>query len=372
MLVTKEYLNMKNLSAKYIMGALFVGLCTFAGCGDDSTSAVPVAPQTGAVSSSSVAQQPENPPVDNKLSSSEGLPVSSPLSATSSATAPVGPDTPASSSAVVPASSAVTPPVNNGAFTFATTPGALALAPDADGFYDMGDVYKAVPKTSKIAFVIRHSKREKNNLGTESSLTPIGIQMAQTLGAKLVSDESFYYASTNFLRTRATCENIAAGRGETAEVVTWDGINGSYFLTVPSDTLDALVSKRGGNPKFIAQYAYGVPYSNAIVAATIPSYFYEFFGRGNQFINEVVVANMPAWKRVSILVSHDMLVEPLIVFVSNRTINLKVYETPYRWVNYLSGIAVIVDEAGAVTALPVRGDEVGWMIPKDEVDESVQ
>jgi hypothetical protein len=25
-----------------------------------------------------------------------------------------------------------------------------------------------------------------------------------------------------------------------------------------------------------------------------------------------------------------------------------------------------------VTALPVRGDEVGWMIPKDEVDESVQ
>ena len=371
MLVTKEYLNMKNLSAKYIMGALFVGLCTFAGCGDDSTSAVPVAPQTGAVSSSSVAQQPENPPVDNKLSSSESLPVSSPLSATSSATGPDEPNTLASSSATVPASSAVTPPVNNGTFTFATTPGALALTPDADGFYDIGDVYKAVPKTSKIAFVIRHSKREKNNLGTESSLTPIGIQMAQTLGAKLVSDESFYYASTNFLRTRATCENIATGRGETAEVVTWDGINGSYFLTVPSDTLDALVSKRGGNPKYIAMYSYGADYPAAI-APVISTYFYDFFPRGNQFLSEVIVANMPNWKRVSFLASHDMLVEPLVAFVSNRTINLKVYETPYRWVNYLSGIAVIVDEAGAVTALPVRGDEVGWMIPKDEVDESVQ
>jgi broad specificity phosphatase PhoE len=260
----------------------------------------------------------------------------------------------------------------NGPFTFATTPGALALSPDADGFYDMGDVYKAVPKTSKIAFVIRHSKRQKNNLGTESTLTPIGITMAKTLGEKLVGDESFYYASTNFLRTRATCENIAAGRGETAEVVTWDGINGGYFLTVPSDSLDALVSKKGGNPKFIAQYSYGVPFSYAAtIGATLSTYFYDLYPRGNQFVNEVIVANMPSWKRVSVLVSHDMLVEPLIVFVSNRTINLKAYESPFHWVNYLSGIAVIVDEAGAVTALPVRGDAVGWMIPSQEVDEGV-
>ena len=352
------------------MGALLVGLCTFAGCGDDSSSAIPVAPNTGTVSSSSVNQQ--NQPIDNPVSSSESAPVSTPSSATSnvtsSATVP-GPDNPTSSSAtVVPASSAAQP---NGTFTFATTPGTLALAPDADGFYDMGDVYKAVPKTSKIAFVIRHSKREKNNLGTESSLTPIGIQMAQTLGAKLVGDEPFYYSSTNFLRTRATCENIAAGRGETGiEVVTWDGINGSYFLTVPSDTLDALVSKKGGNPKFIAMYSYGADYPAAL-APTLSTYFHDFFPRGTQFLSEVIVPNMPNWKRVSILVSHDMLVEPLIAFVSNRTINLKVFENPFRWVNYLSGIAVIVDEAGAVTALPVRGDEVGWMVPRDEVDESV-
>ena len=254
-------------------------------------------------------------------------------------------------------------------FTFATTPGSLPLVADEDGFYDMGDVYKAVPKTSKIAFVIRHSKRQKST-GTESQLTPIGIQMAQDLGKKLASDETFYYASTDFIRTRETCKNIATGRGETgASVVTWDGINGGYFLTVPSDTLDALVSSRGGNPKYIAQYAYGVPFSGSYVAERIPAYFYDLFERGNQFVNEVVVANMPTWKRVSILVSHDMLVEPLVVFVSNRTINLKIYESPFRWVNYLSGIAVIVDETGAVTVLPVRGDEYGWMVPRDEVDE---
>ncbi len=194
--------------------------------------------------------------------------------------------------------------------------------------------------------------------------------MAQTLGTKLVGDESFYYASTDFVRTRETCSNIAIGRGEAdAKVVTWDAINGGYFLTVPSDTLDALVSKVGGNPKYIAQYAYGAPFSN--FADVLPSYFYDLFERGNQFVSEVVVANMSNWNRVSVLVTHDMLIEPLIAFVSNRTIDLRVYEGNFRWVNYLSGVAVIVDEANKVTVLPVRGDEVGWMTFRDEVDEGV-
>ena len=64
--------------------------------------------------------------------------------------------------------------------------------------------------------------------------------MAQTLGTKLASEEAFYYSSTDFLRTRETCKNIAIGRGEgEVEVVTWDGIDGGYFLTVPSDTLES-------------------------------------------------------------------------------------------------------------------------------------
>ncbi|WP_290763198.1 histidine phosphatase family protein [Fibrobacter sp. UBA4297] len=358
---------MKNISAKYLVSALFVGLM-FAGCGDDSTSTFPAAPNTGAVSSSSV-DQPQSQPGDAQSSSSENI-ASNPVSS-SSVLAELG----SSSSSVetsTPASSAGEIPPGTEFYTFETTPGVLALAPDDDGFYDAGDVYKAVPKTSKIAFVLRHSKRSKNNTGKESQLTPIGVQMAQTLGTKLAGDETFYYASTDFVRTRATCENIATGRGEAdVNVATWDGINGSYFLTVPSDTLDALVAKRGGNPRYIAQYAYGVPYTNAAVAAVIPAYFHDFFQRGNQFINEVIVANMPSWKRVSVLVSHDMLVAPLIILVSKRTVDLKIYETANHWVNYLSGIAVIVDEAGVVTALPVRGDSVGWMIPREEVDEGV-
>ena len=336
---------------KFLSAACIAGfLISATACGDDSSEGSPVSPESTDVSASSASQ--DNP--ESSISQDE-------------------PGSSASQEQQVPPQVCLEA-MQGELIHFNTDPAkaSLALAPDVDGFYDMGDVYKAVPKTSKVAFVIRHSKRQKN-LGKESQLTPIGVQMAQTLGSKLVSDESFYYASTDFVRTRETCNNIAIGRGETdAEVVTWDGINGGYFLTVPSDTLDALVSTRGGNQKYIAQYAYDEIMAAPSFEDQLKSYFQDFFPRANQFVNEVILENMPRWKRVSILVSHDMLVEPLIVFASNRTIDLKIYQPDYRWVNYLSGIAVINDEAGCVTVLPVRGDSVGWMINTQEIDESVQ
>lgn len=316
-----------------------LALACFMGCSDDSSSpskASAEVPTSSAVPTSSV-----------EPASSGSVPETPVVTESSSATAPV-----------TPVASA----------DFATT--LAGAAPDADGFYDIGDVYKAAPATSKIAFVIRHSKREKNNLGQESTLTPIGIEMAQAAGAKLAGgDETFYYTSTDFVRTKETCRNIAIGRGEAEpEIHVWDGINGGYFLTVPTDTLDALMSKRGGSSRYIAQWAYGDPMSNNYVAQHSVGYFYDLFERGKQFIDEVVVANMPNWKRVSILATHDLLVLPLIVYVSNRTIDLKIYDSG-KWVNYLSGIAVIIDESGALTVLPIRGADTGYMIARDEVVE---
>lgn len=337
-------MNLKGLKKWSAVLCGTLALACFMGCGDDSSSpskASAEVPTSSTNPTSSVVPTSSNDPALSS-SASETPAVTETSSATSE----------------IPVASA----------GFATT--LAGATPDADGFYDIGDVYKAAPATSKIAFVIRHSKREKNNLGQESTLTPIGIQMAQAAGAKLAGgDESFYYAATDFIRTKETCRNIAVGRGEAnPEINVWDGINGGYFFTVPTDTLDALMSSRGGSSRYISQWAYGDALSNKYVADHSVGYFYDLNERGKQFIDEVVVANMPNWKRVSVLATHDLLVEPLIIFVSNRTVDLKIYDSG-KWVNYLSGIAVIVDEAGAVTALPVRGDEVGWMIPRDEIVE---
>ena len=143
-------------------------------------------------------------------------------------------------------------------------------------------------------------------------------------------------------------------------MVTWEGINGGYFLKVPSDTMDAFVRNRGGSWKFISSWAYDDPNPSRFTKDKIPEYLYELMPRGDQFVNEVILANLPNWKRVNVLISHDLLIEPLVAYASNRTVDLKFYESG-KWANYLSGMAVVVDEANLVTLLPVRGIELGYM-----------
>lgn len=240
-----------------------------------------------------------------------------------------------------------------------TTERSLSVVADSNGFFDVADIYKAAPSSYKIAFVLRHAERE-SGLGQESPLTEVGVQQAIDLGKKLAGgDESFYYASTDFIRTRETCNNIAKGRGETGSVTETqaDLLNGSYFLTVSSDSLDAFALKKGGGWKIISAYAYGEDY----YAEQMKPLFYDFFERGNQFIMENIVANMNQWKRVSVLVTHDILIEPLVVYASNRTVDVNYYKSR-RWVNYMTGIAVVLNGNSQVELYPVRGTEIGFMM----------
>ncbi len=320
---------MKSL---FLSFASAIALSAFmAGCSDSSSSPSPVSPDSAASSDPTGSNASQNP---------EGTPSSNP---SGTDTQPGG-DSPSASLVAYN-----TDPAKAG----------LSITADADGFYDIGDIYKAVPAESKIVFILRHGERE-SGLGQESPLTQVGVQQGLDAGKKLAGgDASFYYASTDFVRTKETAQNIAKGRGETAEVVTWDGINGGYFLTVSSDSLDALVSKRGGSFKYVSQWAYGVEFSNPyLVEHGLADCFYDLFERGNQYIREVILANLPNWKRVNVLISHDLLLEPMVVYVSARSIDLKTYES-YRWINYVAGIAVIQDAAGQVTLLPARGTDSG-------------
>ena len=349
--------NTKKLGL--VLGAISFALLS-AGCGGDSSSASPENAED--IPASSDAQT--TPGV-----SSATVPASSGATVTSSATVVDN----SSSSTVVPESSATAedgpfvdpatstyvPPTNPEELLYTIDP-TLEVTPDSNGFYYVADIYKALPATSKVVFVLRHSERGASE-GQESQLTENGVQMAQKLGADMVSDESFFYASTDFIRTRETCNNIAIGRGETGyHTYTWSGINGGYFVKVPTDELDTLLKKRGGSWKNLSQWAYGEPISNRFVANVIDDFMYDLFERGHRFVNEVVLLNLPGWKRVNFLVSHDILLEALTVYATNRQIDLKFYEGG-KWINYMAGIAVVVNEAGAVSLFPVRGADLGWM-----------
>ena len=363
-------MNMKKLMARHAFSMICAAFITvvIAGCGDESSDSTPTAPVTQIPTSSAVVNLssttvPESSASVDECVADPALPQcvsqdpEGPVPG-SSATDPNLPDpvTPLDSPVVIDPTGVV---INRD--VAAAIPG---LLPDTDGFYDIADIYKAVPASSKIVFVLRHAERE-SGLGKESPLTAVGVQQALDAGAKLAGgDESFYYTSTDFLRTRTTAEKMAEGRGETAEVVAWNGIDGGYFLTVPTDTLDELVSKRGGSLKYVSQWAYGEPFTNKyVIEHGIATYFYDLFERGNQFVSEVILANLPNWKRVNILISHDLLVEPLAVYASNRTVNLRSYDL--RWINYVAGMAAVVDSNGVVTVMAARGTDVGWLNPRD-------
>jgi broad specificity phosphatase PhoE len=370
--IEETYMNMKKLIARKafpVVSAVFFAAVAI-GCGDDSSKSSPAAPDDQVPGSS--ASVDTTTPTDQTISSaSDSDSAANP--GTDPATNPDAGSNPNDSSntetqnpGTDPGSSTVIDnPVAQSAINRDPAVAGLTLAADTNGFYDVGDIYKAVPAESKIVFVLRHAERE-SGLGKESPLTEVGVQQALDVGAKLASDESFYFGSTDFLRTRTTAENIAKGHGEASVTVdTLSIINGGYFLTVPSDTLDALVSKRGGNFLYVSQWAYGVPFTNNYaVQHGVATYFYDLFERGDQFINEVILANLPNWKRVSVLITHDLLTEPLAVYASNRMVDLKTYES-YRWINYVAGIAVVINANGLVTVLPARGVDVGFLNTKD-------
>ena len=367
-------MNMKKLIARkafpVVSAVLFAAIAI--GCGDDSSSS-PTTPNDQVPGSS--ASVDTTTPTDQTISSAAAdICVTDPNNAACASTDP-GAQVPESSAAGSVDQPIDNPLVENPVDSPAVAPVAtsfnrdpalanLSITPDTSGFYDVGDIYKAVPADGKIVFVLRHGERE-SGLGKESPLTEVGVQQAFDVGVKLSgSDDSFYYASTDFLRTRTTAAKIAEGRGDAAAVVdTLDIINGGYFLTVPSDSLDDLMSKRGGTLRPVSQWAYGVEFSSKVMSQHA-YYFYDLFERGDQFINEVILANLPNWKRVNVLISHDLLTEPLAVYASNRTADLKTYENQH-WINYVAGIAVVVGADGLVTLLPARGAEQGFLNTKD-------
>ena len=180
---------------------------------------------------------------------------------------------------------------------------------DQDGFATLADVYKNLLPEEKAVFIIRHSERE-DAVAMETELTANGVKMAQDLGKTLKSDEEFSYITSGFVRTNETANNISIGRGEAnlPKLITNYDITGNWFLKISADSLarhaDALGLK-GRSIELMARWAYEGGYHEV---------FYELESRAEEFIQTVILKKLPKWKRVSIMVSHDIFVMPLTVF----------------------------------------------------------
>ena len=224
---------------------------------------------------------------------------------------------------------------------------------DKDGFAAVADVYRSLSPDEKAVFIIRHSERE-DAVAIETELTANGVKMAQDLGATLVSDEEFSYITSGFVRTNETANNISKGRGEAnlPKLITNYDITGNWFLKISADELAQYATKlgmQGSSVELMAHWAYGEPYPDAL---------YELAPRAQEFMEKVILKNLSKWKRVSIMVSHDIFVMPLAVFGSGGKVALK-YHEDYHWINYIAGLAVIIDDQSNLRYVPVKGADSG-------------
>ena len=224
---------------------------------------------------------------------------------------------------------------------------------DKDGFATVADVYKSLSPDEKAVFIIRHSERE-DDVALETELTANGIQMAQDLGATLKSEEEFSYVTSGFVRTNETANQISKGRGEATlpKLTTNYDITGNWFLKISADSLAkhaTALGLKGSSIELMARWAYEGGY---------PEIFYEMEPRAQEFMQAVILKNLSKWKRVTIMVSHDIFVMPLAVFGSQKKVALKYYED-YHWINYIAGLAIIIDAQNNLRYIPVKGAESG-------------
>ena len=170
------------------------------------------------------------------------------------------------------------------------------------GFSTIESVYQNLASDERVVFLIRHAKRITKT-SKEATLVYAGKVQAQQVGAKLVSDESFAYGHTDFVRTQETAEYIALGRGEEFPgSVVIPELTENWYI---KDAEKLAVYDTINNPSLIySKWAYNNEYSDA---------FHDLKERCVRAITEVILPNISQTKRVNIFVSHDMFIGPLTV-----------------------------------------------------------
>lgn len=219
-----------------------------------------------------------------------------------------------------------------------------------DKFVDIQDVYEGLKSNERVIFVLRHAERT-DDTSKGGSLTSNGKSQSENVGKKLLKfAEPFRLGASEFLRAHQTVEHIAIGRGQNSDVRdTLPELNDDWYI-MDKSAKDKAESDAGGGWEATSKYAY----TGAYTTGASPAY-YNLEERSVELIEDVLMKkyNNPE-ERYVVLSSHDKLMVPLVVYCTNFQVNLKKYEGGH-WINYLAGVAIIIDELGNRRYVPVKG-----------------
>lgn len=306
---------------------------------------------------------PGNAPVDNPVASSSSI-------------APVAGVSSSSSVGIIGAESSsagqVLPPEQQADAGCAAGQVATPVDFPLNDFIDIGDIYKSIQCNEKVIFIVRHGERERFT-GNESALTEDGFAEAVAAGQKIVGAEPFKYIFSGMTRTYQTALGFAVGRGEEAfkmtTVLDADEVEHLAFVspTFKPDTLKQLKDGWYVKDKDL-QKEYEVRDSIRNVQVMYTSWAYEnayadvFYDLNDRSLEilDLVVKDYATMPKYTLAASHDLVLAPLVIWATNKEIDIKIHDpSSNKWLNYLAGVAIIINDKNERRYVAVKGGESG-------------
>ena len=220
-------------------------------------------------------------------------------------------------------------------------------------FTPLVDVVEGLAADEKLVLVIRHAERNSDSAATDP-LNEKGMEQSLELGRSLAGVPDFYCASSPSVRAQQTCNLVAKGRGDADTLADTISLLGGYWYVKDSVAYAKAKKDHGGSWNVVTKWAYENDYSDV---------FYEFAPRCTEWIEDVIVPSFEdAGSRVTLFVSHDLLLVPLVIYISSGNIDLRYYRSnSNRWLNYLAGVAIVMRPDGTRRFYAVRGLDSGTM-----------
>lgn len=238
----------------------------------------------------------------------------------------------------------------------------LAIRATKNDFIPITDIFPCVRSNEKLAFIIRHAARDRDASGSLASLNSEGRSQSLELGERLSATGDFFYMHTHYYRNMETVMLMAQGKGQTIpdSASLYSVIEDEYHLQtqdlleswfVKDETkVDACKSPQSWGWSAYSKFAYEEENLTACQAA-----FYDVDDRVQDFIAKYFTYEQ--MHDMTMAISHDQFVVPFLVSISDRQLDLRFHnhENDFNyWINYLTGVAIIVDPDNQVTIIPVK------------------
>ena len=260
------------------------------------------------------------------------------------------------------------------------------LRSTTDMFSSMYDVFYCLRPNEKVAFILRHAARDRNNTGTNGSLNQTGIEQSTQVGQKLkkLNIDDFFYMHTNVYRTQQTARIISENKGQTTgSEDEWKNTTSNEYHAQNMDLLESWYIRNDNRKRDCqGQNSWGwsiyskVAYeeydkknnSDSENKAACEDALYNIEERTQELISTYFTYdNM---HKMTLAISHDQFLVPFVIAIShkkihddqNYTLQFHKHENNFNyWINYLTGVAIIVDPENNTTVIPVTALDDGFL-----------